>query len=98
MTALLITVTKEDGVRFRVRVAPNAKKAGIGGIHDGALKMAVTQVPENGKANQAVVRAISKQLGVSKSEVAIVAGQTSRFKTIEVTGVSADDVMKRLAC
>ena len=98
MTALIITVTKQDAVRFRVRVTPNAKQPRIGGIHDGALKIAVTQVPENGNANQAVVKAISKQLGVGKGDVVIVAGLASRFKTIEVTGVSAVDLMKRIAC
>ena len=85
-----------ETVRFRVRVTPGAKKTSVGGIHDGSLKVAVTQPPENGKANQAVVKAIAKQLGTSKSCVEIVSGQTSRVKLIEVSGVSAADAIERL--
>ncbi|QEF97437.1 hypothetical protein Mal15_14770 [Stieleria maiorica] len=83
-------------IRFRVRVTPKAKQATVGGTHDGALKVAVTEAPENGKANQAVVKAIAKQLSISRSSVAIVSGQTSRVKSVEVHGVSADQATERL--
>ncbi len=86
----------EETLRFRVRVTPGAKKAGIGGTHDGALKVAVHTAPENGKANQAVIKAIAKQLGTSKSRVVILAGQTARVKSIEVSGVSAAEAIERL--
>ncbi|QDV46170.1 hypothetical protein Enr13x_60790 [Stieleria neptunia] len=85
-----------ETLRFRVRVTPGAKKAGVGGSHDGALKVAVHQAPENGKANQAVVKAIAKQLGISKSRVVIVAGETVRVKSIEVSGSAAAEAIERL--
>ena len=96
MSSFEITKVSEQAIRFRVRVTPGARKANLGGTHDGALKVAVTQAPENGKANQAVIKAIAKQLGTSKSNVLIVGGQTSRIKTIESTGVSAADVRRLL--
>ncbi|WP_182870248.1 DUF167 domain-containing protein [Rhodopirellula sp. JC639] len=86
----------EQTIRFRVRVTPKAKQAAVGGTHDGALKVSVTEAPENGKANQAVVKAIAKRLSISKSSVEIVSGQTSRVKSIQVHGVSAADASARL--
>lgn len=96
MTTFEITQVAAGTIRFRVRVAPGAKKMSVGGVHDGMLKVAVTQPPENGKANQAVVKLIAKRLGVSKSSIAIVAGQTSRLKTIEATGVSISEIQRVL--
>lgn len=77
----------QTGCRFAVRVTPKARKQALGGTHDGALKIAVTAPPEDGKANAAVIQAIAKWLRISKSRVDITAGQASRIKTIEVTGV-----------
>lgn len=77
---------QHDGLtwKFRVRVTPKAKKASVGGLHDGALKVSVHAVPEGGKANKAVITSLAKWLGVSKSRVAIAAGDTSRLKTVQV--------------
>nr|WP_236649562.1 DUF167 domain-containing protein [Rhodopirellula sp. SM50] len=85
-----------ETLRVRVRVTPGAKKAGIGGTHDGALKVAVHQAPENGKANQAVIKTIAKQLGISKSRVVILAGQSARVKSIEINGLAAAEAIERL--
>ncbi|WP_200861134.1 DUF167 domain-containing protein [Rhodopirellula baltica] len=83
-----------DGLtwRFRVRVTPKAKKASVGGLHDGALKVSVHMVPEDGKANKAVIASLAKWLRVSKGRVAIVAGETSRLKTIVVEFKSQDEM------
>ncbi len=77
----------QAGCQFAVRVTPKAKKRALGGTHDGALKIAVTAPPEDGKANAAVIQAIAKWLCIAKSNVDITAGQTSRIKTIHVTGI-----------
>ncbi|WP_153556083.1 DUF167 domain-containing protein [Roseimaritima sediminicola] len=76
----------EAGVRFYVHVTPRARKPRIGGVHDGALKVLVTEPPDKGKANTAVRRALAKSLGVSRSSVEIASGQTSRRKRIQVHG------------
>jgi uncharacterized protein len=43
----------------------------------------------DGKANDAVIAAMADVLGVSKSDVRVVAGQTSRTKTLEIAGITA---------
>ena len=76
-----------SGCTFDVRVTPKARKPSIGGEHDGALKISVTAPPEDGKANAAVIAALAKRIGTSKSNISILRGQTSRVKTIHVCGI-----------
>lgn len=72
---------------FSVKVQPKASANGILGEHDGALKVSVTAAPEKGKANAAVIALVSKHLGLPKSAVEIVHGETSRLKTLRIHGV-----------
>ena len=88
------------GVRFDVRLTPSAGADGIQGLVTDAagavhLKVRVTAIPENNKANAALTALIAKSLEVAKGAVTIVSGQTSRVKTIEVAG-AADDLARRL--
>jgi len=87
---------KSDCVLLPLLVTPGASRARILGEHDGRLKVAVTAAPERGKANQAVVRLLAKELGVKRSQVAIVSGETSRLKTVAVEGLSEAELAERL--
>jgi len=49
------------------------------------IRLYVTTAPENGKANKAVIQALSKALGISKSAIEIVRGETTRTKTIKIS-------------
>ena len=53
---------------------------------DGSLRAYVTTVPENGKANAAVLKLLSKALGVPKSRLELVRGATARDKLFRVRG------------
>ncbi|MDB4955999.1 MAG: hypothetical protein JWO36_3568 [Myxococcales bacterium] len=75
-------------VTFDVLVQPRASRAKIGPLHDGRLKVAVTAPPVEGEANAAVIEAIAKRLGIARGAVSVIAGQTSRRKTVRVAGVS----------
>jgi uncharacterized protein (TIGR00251 family) len=82
-------VREHDGaVTFDVLVQPRASRAKLGPIHDGRLKVAVTSPPVDGEANAAVIELVAKSLGVAKRAVEVVAGASSRRKTIRVAGVS----------
>jgi uncharacterized protein len=80
----------EGGVRIRVRVQPRSSRTEIVGEHDGALRIRVAAPPVDGEANAELVRFLAKRLGVAKSRVRIVAGETGRLKTVEVEGVTAE--------
>jgi uncharacterized protein (TIGR00251 family) len=70
-----------------VRVTPRSSKPGIGEWKAGAdgreeLEVRVSAAPADGEANEAVIKLLSKQLGVPKSSMAIVSGEAARHKRI----------------
>ena len=82
----------DDGVLLPVHAQPKASRNGIVGIHDGGLKVAVTQAPEKGKANTALIKTIAKSLGLRKSQITLVAGDTNRSKTFLVTDITPKEL------
>jgi uncharacterized protein YggU (UPF0235/DUF167 family) len=50
------------------------------------LRVRIKAVPDKGKANVAAIGLLAKALGVSKSAIKLVSGDTARFKTIEIAG------------
>ena len=90
-----------DGVRIAVRLTPKASRNAITGIAeagqgDAVLKVMVTAVPEAGKANEALIKLLSKEWGVPKSSISLVAGATDRNKILHIAG-DAGDLMARLS-
>ena len=81
----------EGGVVVSVKVQPNASKDRVVGEHADQLKIAVTVAPEKGKANKAVIKALSKLLGVKTSGIEIVSGETSRDKKVFIRNISKED-------
>ena len=82
------------GLSLFVRVTPNAGRDAIEGVEsrdDGThmLRLRVKAVPDKGKANAAVAALLAKALGVPKSAIAVTAGETSRFKTLAISGDAA---------
>lgn len=68
------------GTTFAIRVTPGASRAGLSRSEDGQLRVAVTAVPEKGRANDAVRRMLAKSLGVAPTRLTLLRGQTSRDK------------------
>lgn len=83
-----------DGVRFDVLAKPKASRNAIIGVHDGALKIAITAAPEKGKANKAIVNLLSRLLKIPKNSIKIVSGETSSRKIIAIEGVSSEMINK----
>ncbi len=73
-------------MRIRVRVKPGAREEKVSRELDGSLLVSVRARAQEGKANEAVVKAVAKALRVPKSSVRIVSGLSSRTKTLEVPG------------
>ena len=82
--------------RLQLRVSPGASAAGIVGRHGAAWKVRVTQAPEDGKANAAVVRLLADTLALRTRDVEIVSGHGSRDKTIALAGIDDDEIERRL--
>ncbi len=69
-----------------VRASPGSKRDTLAGEHAGALKVAVTAAPDKGKANEAIVTLLADKLGVAKSAIELISGQTSRQKKFRIHG------------
>lgn len=83
----------EDYLIFDVRVVPRASKSEIVGELGGALKIRITSPPTRGAANAELIKLLSKKLGVSKSDVEIVSGETSKLKKIKIYGLKKFDLI-----
>lgn len=86
----------DGGVVFVAKVVPGSSRTTISGMLDGMLKIKISAAPERGKANQSLVEFLAKRLGVKKNAVSIVSGKTSQVKSIQVLGVSAELLLKKL--
>ncbi|MCC6749662.1 MAG: YggU family protein [Deltaproteobacteria bacterium] len=83
-----------DGITFNVLVVPRASRERVGPVVGDRLKVAVTAPPVEGEANAAVVALLARALGVSRRQVEIVGGESSKRKTVRVLGVGRDALLK----
>jgi uncharacterized protein len=79
-----------------IRVQPRAKRTEIAGERGGTVVIRVAAPPVDGKANDAARRLIAQLLGVPRSAVEIVRGESARDKLVRIEGLSADEVRTRL--
>ncbi|WP_417820214.1 DUF167 domain-containing protein [Terasakiella sp.] len=80
-----------DGLLLRLKLTPKAKKTAINAIMEEAdgtvvLKLSVTAAPEKGKANAALIKFLSKEWKLAKSDMELTAGELSRHKTLLLKG------------
>ena len=85
-----------DGTILPVRAQPGARRNEIRGLQDGALKVCVTQAPEKGKANKAIVEVLAKWLGVRKSQIELISGETASQKKLLVRAITQNDLADRI--
>jgi uncharacterized protein (TIGR00251 family) len=93
----MIAVEKHsEGCVFRVRAQPGAKRKGVLGEHAGALRLAVAEPALDGRANRALAELLRMLLDVRRSQVELIAGETSRDKKFLVRGAAPDQVQAAL--
>ena len=80
--------------RIVVRVQPNATRSEVLGLKDGCLRVKIAAPPVKGKANQELLRFLSGILKVSKSNITIRKGMTSKTKVIGISGLSQEQLME----
>jgi uncharacterized protein (TIGR00251 family) len=86
-----------EGCLLAVRAQPGARKNAVVGEHAGALKVAVTAPPEDGRANEAITGLLRSWLDLPRAGVEIVRGARSRAKEFIVRGVTAPEMLALLA-
>lgn len=93
----LALTRRVDGFAFGVRVVPSASRTAFQGLYGDRLKVSVCAPPENNKANEALLEALSRWLDLPKAVFSVIAGHASRDKIILVCGVEEDAFHSRLA-
>lgn len=86
-----------QGVVLPVRAQPGAGACGLRGEHGGALKVAVTQVAEKGKANHAIIETLADELGLKRSQFELLSGDTQRQKRFLVREISREELARLIA-
>lgn len=88
-----------EGVRVAVRLTPRAGRTRVEGVAEDAggtvVKVAVTEPPEKGRANAALIAALAEEWRLPKSAFTIAAGARARRKTVLVAG-DPSALLKRL--
>ncbi len=89
-----------DHLRLSVRLTPNGGRDSIDGVETGSdgqsyLKARVSVAPEKGKANKALIALLARNMGIPKSSLELVSGDTARKKILRIEG-EPEDLMQRL--
>lgn len=83
-------------VNIPLKVIPNAPKDEIIGWRGSDLTVKITAPPLDGRANDHLCRYLADVFGVSPVDVTLLSGETSRKKTVQIVGVSANEARTRL--
>ena len=84
------------GIILPIRAHAAARRNAILGEREGALRVAVTAAPEKGKANRAIIALLSKSLGVPKSAIELISGDTSPQTRVLVVGATEQSIQQTL--
>lgn len=78
------------GIDLFIRLTPKASRDAVGGLFQAQdkayLQARVRSVPEDGRANQALIELLATELGVPRSTLSLVSGHTARLKTVRIEG------------
>ena len=86
-----------ETTRLRLRVSPGAGRTALVGRHGDAWKVRVTEAPERGRANEAVLRLLADTLALPRTALKLVSGHGGREKIVELTGMGPALIERRLA-
>ncbi len=87
----------DRAARISVRVHPSAARNAVVGFTGEVWQIRVSAPPVKGKANKELIAFLSRLLGVGKNRVSIIRGHTTKNKVIAISGLSEEDIMKRLS-
>lgn len=82
--------------RVRVRVSPGARRTELVGRHGEAWKVRVAVAPERGRANEAVLDLLSRELELPRRAVSLVSGHAAREKVVLLEGIDRAESERRL--
>jgi uncharacterized protein (TIGR00251 family) len=78
-------------------VHPNAARNELAGFSEGVLRVKVAAPPVRGKANRELIAFLAQKLGLSKGDLTILKGHTSRNKLVSIAGLTREELNQRLS-
>jgi uncharacterized protein (TIGR00251 family) len=84
-------------ITLKVYLQPKSSKNEIVGRYRDGIKIKVTAPPIEGKANEALIRFLAKEFGISPSCIEIIKGHRSREKTLRISGALDQELVKKLS-
>jgi len=76
-----------ENIILKVYLQPKSSKNETVGPYRDGVKIKITAPPIEGKANKSLIQFLSKELGISPSQLEIIKGQRSREKTLSISGI-----------
>jgi len=83
-------------ITLKVYLQPKSSKNEIVGPYRDGIKVRVTAAPVEGKANEALIRFLTKELGILPAQIEILKGHHSREKTLGISGKLEQELARRL--
>lgn len=84
-----------DSCRLTVRIQPGAALDRVDGVVDGVLRVRVAARPVEGAANEALLRLLTRELGLARRQLDLRAGTRSRSKVVEILGLVPEALRSR---
>ena len=81
--------------RFSLKVIPKSGRSELK-LEQNLIKVWLKSAPEDGKANDELVRTLADKLKLSRGSIKIVLGKSSRNKLVDITGISMEEIKKTL--
>ena len=82
---------RDNTLTVNIKVEPRSSRSGIVGPYGDALKVKLTSPPVEGKANKELIEMLAKEFGITKKDVEIISGQSSKNKVVRLNGVKSID-------
>lgn len=86
-----------DDLLLQISVQPRSSSNSISGIHNNRLRIKLTAAPVDGKANQALIKFLSKLFSVPIRQISIEKGETAKTKRVRICSPkNIPDLLKNL--
>lgn len=85
-----------ESCTLSLRIQPGAKRTSVAGLYGESIRIALQALPVDGKANDALIRFLAEILQLSRAQVEILSGHSSRSKLIRLQGISLERATEKL--
>lgn len=86
---------REDSIYISLNIHPNSPKNKLS-LTDYSIEIYVKEPPLKGKANQAIIKYLSKVLKISSSSIKLIYGEKSKKKIVSISGLTQQQIFERM--